>query len=149
MCCAYRSTGRQRDCWSFCPYQYGELVEIQRGIIFFTSSSRVLSVSLFSSCFMILCILPSFIQCSFHLCIVIRILISSFPLSLSYIYLPLSKTRRFWRKAMKKMKMAVFWIVAPCSPVEVYRRFRGACCLYHQGDDKYSPRKQPSSYSPP
>jgi hypothetical protein len=23
------------------------------------------------------------------------------------------------------MKMAVLWVVAPCSPVEVYRRFRG------------------------
>jgi hypothetical protein len=28
--------------------------------------------------------------------------------------------------------MAVFWVVAPCSLVEVYRRFRGACCLHHQ-----------------
>jgi hypothetical protein len=24
--------------------------------------------------------------------------------------------------------MAVFWDVAPCSLVEVYRRFSGACC---------------------
>jgi hypothetical protein len=32
-------------------------------------------------------------------------------------------------------KMAVFWIVAPCSLVEVYQRFRGPCCLHHQGDD--------------
>jgi hypothetical protein len=31
------------------------------------------------------------------------------------------------------MKMAVFWVVAPCSLVEVYRRFRGTCCLHHQG----------------
>jgi hypothetical protein len=30
------------------------------------------------------------------------------------------------------MKMAVFWDVAPCSLVEVYRR--GAHCLHHQGD---------------
>jgi hypothetical protein len=22
----------------------------------------------------------------------------------------------------------VFWVVAPCSLVEIYRRFRGACC---------------------
>jgi hypothetical protein len=28
----------------------------------------------------------------------------------------------------------VFW-VAPCSLVEVYRRFRGTCSLHHQGDD--------------
>jgi hypothetical protein len=26
--------------------------------------------------------------------------------------------------------MAVFWVVAPCSLVEVYRRFRGTCCLH-------------------
>jgi hypothetical protein len=26
------------------------------------------------------------------------------------------------------MKMVVFWVVAPCSQVEVYRRFRGTCC---------------------
>jgi hypothetical protein len=29
--------------------------------------------------------------------------------------------------------MAVFWVVAPCSLVEVYQRFRGPCCLHHQG----------------
>jgi hypothetical protein len=33
------------------------------------------------------------------------------------------------------MKMAVFWVVAPCSLVEVYQRFRGACCLHRQGDE--------------
>jgi hypothetical protein len=32
-------------------------------------------------------------------------------------------------------KMAVFWVVAPCSLVEVYQRFRGSCCLHHHGDD--------------
>jgi hypothetical protein len=31
-------------------------------------------------------------------------------------------------------KMAVFWFVAPCSLVEFYQRFRGPCCLHHQGD---------------
>jgi hypothetical protein len=31
-------------------------------------------------------------------------------------------------------KMAVFWVVAPYSLVEVYQRFRGPCCLHHQGD---------------
>jgi hypothetical protein len=29
--------------------------------------------------------------------------------------------------------MAVFWVVAPCSLVEVYQRFRGPCCLHHHG----------------
>jgi hypothetical protein len=32
------------------------------------------------------------------------------------------------------MMIAVFWVVAPCSLVEVYRRFRGILCLHHQGD---------------
>jgi TatD DNase family protein len=27
------------------------------------------------------------------------------------------------------MKMAVFWLVTPCSPVEVYQCFRGPICL--------------------
>jgi hypothetical protein len=36
---------------------------------------------------------------------------------------------------MLTLKMAVFWAVTPCSLVEVYRRFRGACYLHHQGDE--------------
>jgi hypothetical protein len=28
----------------------------------------------------------------------------------------------------------VFWVVAPCSVVEVHRRFRSAWCLHHQGN---------------
>jgi hypothetical protein len=31
------------------------------------------------------------------------------------------------------MKIAVVWVIAPCSLVEVYQRFRGPCCLHHQG----------------
>jgi hypothetical protein len=57
--------------------------------------------------------------------------------------------------------MAVFWVVATCSLVEVYQRFRGPCCLHHQDGDLWNvgkllpdytalqPRRQPSSYSPP
>jgi hypothetical protein len=30
--------------------------------------------------------------------------------------------------------MSIFWDVAPCSLVEIDRRFRGAYCLHHQGD---------------
>jgi hypothetical protein len=30
--------------------------------------------------------------------------------------------------------MAVFWVAAPCIPVDVYQRFRGPCCLHHQDD---------------
>jgi hypothetical protein len=32
------------------------------------------------------------------------------------------------------VKMAVFWVVAPCRLVRVYRRFRGLYCLHHQRD---------------
>jgi hypothetical protein len=34
------------------------------------------------------------------------------------------------------MKMAVFWNVAPCSLVDIDRRFRGTYCFHHQGDVK-------------
>jgi hypothetical protein len=44
--------------------------------------------------------------------------------SLSYINNPV--------KYKKKIKMTVFWDFAP---VELYRLFRGACCLHHQGDE--------------
>jgi hypothetical protein len=30
-------------------------------------------------------------------------------------------------------EMTVFWVVAPCSLVEVHQRFRGSCCLHHHG----------------
>jgi hypothetical protein len=32
-----------------------------------------------------------------------------------------------------RTKMTVFWVVALCSLVEVCQRFRGPCCLHHQG----------------
>jgi hypothetical protein len=38
------------------------------------------------------------------------------------------------------MKIAVVWVVALCSLVEVYRRFRGACCVHHQGDRSHVAR---------
>jgi hypothetical protein len=34
-----------------------------------------------------------------------------------------------------RMKTTAFWDLAPCSPDEVDRRFRGAYCLHHQDDD--------------
>jgi hypothetical protein len=33
------------------------------------------------------------------------------------------------------MKIIAFWDMAPCSLIKVDRRFRGAYCLHHQGDD--------------
>jgi hypothetical protein len=41
---------------------------------------------------------------------------------------------RFQALTAASIKMTVFWVV-PCSLVEVYRRFRYACCLHHQGDE--------------
>jgi hypothetical protein len=32
-------------------------------------------------------------------------------------------------------KMIISWDVAPCSRLEIDRRFRGAYCLHHQGDE--------------
>jgi hypothetical protein len=43
------------------------------------------------------------------------------------------KMVRFQVLTAVSTKMDVFWVVAPCSPVEVYRLSRGACCLHHQG----------------
>jgi hypothetical protein len=40
-----------------------------------------------------------------------------------------------WVELSNGLKIAVFWVVAPCSLVEVYQRFRGPCCLHHQGDE--------------
>jgi hypothetical protein len=33
--------------------------------------------------------------------------------------------------------MAVFWVVALCSLVEVYQRFIAPCCLHQQGDESF------------
>jgi hypothetical protein len=43
---------------------------------------------------------------------------------------------RFQVLTVVNVKIVDFWIVAPCCLVEVYRRFRGACCLRHLGDDR-------------
>jgi hypothetical protein len=40
---------------------------------------------------------------------------------------------RFHVLTAASMKMFVFWDVAPCSLVEIDRRFRGAYCLHNQG----------------
>jgi hypothetical protein len=40
---------------------------------------------------------------------------------------------RFEVLTAASMKMTVFWYIAPCSLVEIDRRFRGAYCLHNQG----------------
>jgi hypothetical protein len=60
---------------------------------------------------------------------------------------------RFEVLTAASIKMTVFWVVAPYSVVEVYRRFRGACCLHNYrpvDDGDYTaqhPSRQPSSES--
>jgi hypothetical protein len=50
------------------------------------------------------------------------------------------------------VKMAVFWVVAPCGLVAVFGRFRDACCFRNQGgrpdDMTQHARRQTPSYSP-
>jgi hypothetical protein len=43
---------------------------------------------------------------------------------------------RFQLLTAASMKFRVFWDVAPCSQVDVDRRFRGAYYLHH-GDDRH------------
>jgi hypothetical protein len=38
---------------------------------------------------------------------------------------------------LARFKITVFWYVAPCSLVEVYRHFRGGCCLHHQSGELF------------
>jgi hypothetical protein len=47
----------------------------------------------------------------------------------------LVKYMRFHVLTATNMKMTAFWYIAPCSLVEVNRRFRSAYCLHHQGDN--------------
>jgi hypothetical protein len=42
---------------------------------------------------------------------------------------------RFQVLTAASMKIRAFWDMAPCSLVAVDRRFRGAYCLHHQGDE--------------
>jgi hypothetical protein len=44
--------------------------------------------------------------------------------------IPMSKVAN---KLFDFFKIVVCRVVAPCSLVEVYRRFRGPCCLHHLG----------------
>jgi hypothetical protein len=42
---------------------------------------------------------------------------------------------------MATMNMVVLWDVAPCSLVEVYRRFKDDCCLHRLGDEEVPLRR--------
>jgi hypothetical protein len=84
----------------------------------------------------------------------------------------LNCTYVFIRRAIK-LRVTVVWVVASCSLVDGYRRFRGSRCFHHQDDENirsspddggskhlwnvgkllpdhtaHYPRRQPSSYSP-
>jgi hypothetical protein len=47
--------------------------------------------------------------------------------------------RRMNGRSSVSLKMAVFWDVAPCSLVDIDRRFRAAYYLHHQGVDIHNP----------
>jgi hypothetical protein len=49
---------------------------------------------------------------------------------------------RFQVLKTASIKMAVFWVLAPCSLVLAYRRFTGACCLHHQAINPEDSRVQ-------
>jgi hypothetical protein len=54
-----------------------------------------------------------------------------------YLIYPSQNTKLFIinnKGTIQCLKMAVVWVVTPCSVVEVYGSFRGACCLHRQGD---------------
>jgi hypothetical protein len=44
------------------------------------------------------------------------------------------------------MNTAVFWDVAPYSPVDPASRFRGACCLNHRPDDEGNKQKMKGAF---
>jgi hypothetical protein len=53
-------------------------------------------------------------------------------------WIPLARNRDRWKapvNTVMSVNMTVFWDVKPCRLVEVYRRFRSACCLHNQDDD--------------
>jgi hypothetical protein len=53
-----------------------------------------------------------------------------------------TKTGYAVRRTAAYVKMTLFWVVAPCSLVEVYQRFRCPCYLHHQGDESWWWRQQ-------
>jgi hypothetical protein len=42
------------------------------------------------------------------------------------------------KEQISSVKMAVFWVIATCSLVEVCRHFKGVCCIHHQVDEATS-----------
>jgi hypothetical protein len=74
-------------------------------------------------------------------------------------------TKLWTKQQLVVLKMAVLWVVAPCSLVGVYQSLKGTCCLHHQCDGgskhfrnvgkfltEYAaprPSSQPSLCSPP
>jgi hypothetical protein len=53
--------------------------------------------------------------------------------STAYLKKKAIKWSRIWGSNGGDRKVAVIWVVAPCSLVEVYRRFRKTGCFQHQG----------------
>jgi hypothetical protein len=60
----------------------------------------------------------------------------SFPTLTGYLQQAKDILVRFQVVTATSVKMTVFWDVAPCGPVEINERVRGAYCLHHQGNDQ-------------
>jgi hypothetical protein len=54
---------------------------------------------------------------------------------------PFERPRRSLKDNIK-MKMAVFWDIAPCSLVDTDRHFRGTYCVHHQDDSQVQTRRR-------
>jgi hypothetical protein len=90
----------------------------------------------------------------------IGLFLSDFPIKIVYVFfissihaahsahLIIRDCVRFQVLTAASMKMAVFWVVAPCSLAEVYRRFRGACFLRLQGDESLRRHPEDSHLHP-
>jgi hypothetical protein len=46
-----------------------------------------------------------------------------------------------------QLKMTVFWVVAPCSLIEIGRRFKGTNCRHHQDNDEFDGPAESFLYS--
>jgi hypothetical protein len=44
--------------------------------------------------------------------------------------------KRGYHMTRNSLKVTVFWVVVPCSLVEIRRRFRGTYCLHQKGDNR-------------
>jgi hypothetical protein len=82
------------------------------------------------------CIYVCSMRAYIHKCMLVHICVCMYMRIYLYLYVNMHAcecVKSYIRFVYAWMILAVFWVVAPCCLVEVCRRFRGACCLHHQG----------------